>query len=228
MQVCSRSMWRSSARPVWTGLHGDGCPTFLAQKVEQSVTILQRHFLWHTILQSEEKTKNKKKHQDIKKIRWQNHEQKSFFLNRWTLKKNNGWIVQRLEGNVLNPLTRVSVARRSILTATHVGLLHAPNVGGALVTWLHDVDLIGAEHVVQGAVHLTQQEQQASVSVGQQYVYHGIQSEDKGNTFTPNSMLTLLSFFRRFFLALAGWNTKKGWASIQPLRQQLTARLSKG
>lgn len=26
--------------------------TLLAQKVEQSVTILQRHFLWHTILQS--------------------------------------------------------------------------------------------------------------------------------------------------------------------------------
>ena len=27
-------------------------PTFLAQNVQQSVTILQRHFLWHTILQS--------------------------------------------------------------------------------------------------------------------------------------------------------------------------------
>ena len=42
----------------------------------------------------------------------------------------------------------------SLLTATHAGFLHAPYIGGALVTRLHDVHLVGGEHVVQWALHL--------------------------------------------------------------------------
>lgn len=42
-----------------------------------------------------------------------------------------------------------------ILTAAHVGLLHAPDVRSTLVTRLHDVDLVVDETVIQGALDLT-------------------------------------------------------------------------
>lgn len=41
-----------------------------------------------------------------------------------------------------------------ILTAAHVGLLHAPDVRSTLVTRLHDVDLVVDETVIQGALDL--------------------------------------------------------------------------
>lgn len=42
-----------------------------------------------------------------------------------------------------------------ILTAAHVGPLHAPDVRSTLVTRLHDVDLVVDETVIQGALDLT-------------------------------------------------------------------------
>lgn len=42
-----------------------------------------------------------------------------------------------------------------LLTAAHVGLLHAPDVRTTLVTRLHDVDLVVDKTVVQGALDLT-------------------------------------------------------------------------
>ena len=49
-------------------------------------------------------------------------------------------------------VTRVCVC--VVLTAAHVDFLHAPDIGVALVTRLHDVNLVRAEHMVQGVLHL--------------------------------------------------------------------------
>lgn len=41
-----------------------------------------------------------------------------------------------------------------ILTTAHVSLLHTPDVGGALIARLHDVDLIVCKHMVQWILQL--------------------------------------------------------------------------
>lgn len=46
---------------------------------------------------------------------------------------------------------------RRILTAAHIGFLHHPDVGGALVTRLHYVHLEVTEHMVQLTLRLNTQ-----------------------------------------------------------------------
>lgn len=56
---------------------------------------------------------------------------------------------------VVSPIEGESVGYISeILTTAHVSLLHAPDVGGALITRLHDVDLIVCKHMVQWILQL--------------------------------------------------------------------------
>lgn len=90
-----------------------------------------------------------------------------------------------------------------LLTAAHVGLLHAPDVRTTLVTRLHDVDLVVDKTVVQGALDLTGDFLGLDITI---FFEKQKEMQSKGETF-PFWELTLLSFDLLFFLALAGWKT---------------------
>lgn len=56
-------------------------------------------------------------------------------------------VVRPIEGELVGCISE-------ILTTAHVRLLHSPDVGGALITRLHDVDLVVCKHMVQWILQL--------------------------------------------------------------------------
>lgn len=191
-------------------------PTFLAQNVEQSVTILQRHFLWHTILQS---GRIKPEWKAINICIHDDPEYNGYNVSRYVCLKHVQHSHQSLETVIL--VTRmwelseclyvccvcVCLSVCVVLTAANVDFLHALDIGVALVTRLHDVNLVRAEHMVQGVLHLNNHTLCTCINVPNHFIkYIYFYRERRVDRFKDRP---LVCTFVLVFRALVGWNTDK-------------------